>query len=82
MSKAQDVNELLRVNDKQRKKLAIFTTILILLSLAVVYVVMGGLENPNPISAVICIMICVVFYFRASRDCEEVREIKELMREN
>ena len=82
MSKAQDVNELLRVNDKQRKKLAIFTTILILLSLAVVYVVMGGLEHPNPISAVICIMICVVFYFRASRDCEEVRDIKELMREN
>ena len=50
--------------------------------MAVVYVVMGGLEHPNPISAVICIMICVVFYFRASRDCEEVREIKELMREN
>ena len=80
MSKTSDVNELLRVNGKDRKKLAIYSAILLVLIFAIIF----GFEylDGTPLStftAITCLVACVMCYISMSRDCREVREIKELM---
>ena len=81
MSKTRDVNELLRVNDKDRKKLAIFSTILLILAFAIIFGFgyLDGTMKPNIFIAILWIVLCVMCYITTSRDCREVREIKELM---
>lgn len=81
MSKTRDVNELLRVNDKDRKKLAIYSTILLILAFAIIYGFgyLDGTMKPNIFIAILWIVLCVMCYITTSRDCREVREIKELM---
>lgn len=83
MSKARDVNELLRVNDKYRKKLAIYSTILLVAFFAIIigFEYLNGTMKPNIFIAILWIVICVMCYITTSRDCREVREIKELMGE-
>lgn len=83
MSKAHDVNELLSVNDKDRKKLAIYSTIVMILAFAIIYgfAYLYGTMKPNIIIAILMIVLCVMTYIYASKDCPEVREIKRLMAE-
>lgn len=82
MSKARDVNELLRVTDNDRKKLAIYSTIL-LVAFAIIFgfEYLNGTMKPNIFIAILWIVLCVMCYITTSRDCREVREIKELMGE-
>ena len=81
MSKTSDVNELLRVNDKDRKKLAIFSTILLILAFAIIFGFgyLDGTMKPNIFIAILWIVLCVMCYINTSKDCREVREIKELV---
>lgn len=83
MSKARDVNELLRVNDKYRKKLAIYLTILLVAFFAIIFGFgyLDGKMKPDIFIAIVWIVLCVMCYITMSRDCREVREIKELMGE-
>ena len=80
MSKARDVNELLRVNDAKRKKYSIFITILIFVGLMIIQVLeKGGIEKLNVVSVILMVLFCLLYCIFTSRDCAEVREIKELM---
>lgn len=83
MSKARDVNNLLRVNDKDRKKVAIYSTILLIFALAIIFGFgyLDGTMKPNIFIAILWIGLCVGCYYSTSRDCREVREIKKLMAE-
>ena len=83
MSKARDVNELLRVNDKYRKKLAIYSTIVLVGFFAIIFgfEYLNGTMKHYIFIAILWIVICVMCYITTSRDCREVREIKELMGE-
>jgi len=83
MSKARDVNELLRVNDKYRKKLAIYLTIVLVAFFAIIFgfEYLEGTMKDNIFIAILWIVLCVMYYITMSRDCREVREIKELMGE-
>lgn len=83
MSKARDVNELLRVNDKYRKKLAIYSTILLVAFFAIIFgfEYLAGTMKHYIFIAILWIVLCVMCYITTSRDCREVREIKELMGE-
>lgn len=81
MSKAHDVNEILRVNDKDRKKLAIYSTILLILAFAIIFGFgyLDGTMKPNIFIAILWIVLCVMCYINTSKDCRELREIKELV---
>ena len=83
MSKARDVNELLRVNDNDRKKLAIYLTIVLVAFFAIIFgfEYLEGTMKHNIFIAILWIVLCVMCYITTSRDCREVREIKELMGE-
>ena len=83
MSKARDVNELLRVNDKYRKKLAIYSTILLVAFFAIIFgfEYLAGTMKHYIFIAILWIVLCAMCYITTSRDCREVREIKELMAE-
>ena len=83
MSNARDVNELLRVNDMYRKKLAIYSTILLVAFFAIIFgfEYLAGTMKHYIFIAILWIVLCVMCYITTSRDCREVREIKELMGE-